>query len=285
MKNIIKKFGMASITVFLFSLLLAVTAFAKLEPKVDSSNKEKGLLVISITGTEAEEQIKGNKIAMNIIGPKGGTVEKYGYTIVAESITIPLVYGLGEYTVEIGQTQANGTRKLIFKEKIKVDKIDEMAMYTASVLLVNYTASEKAIKAFKEISDKKTKETEKIDSVFYEIINNYSYDNDKAKEISKKPPPVYYPVIDLIYNAKKGVCFDYASIFAGAMRNIGIPTRLVMGYSKDIGKGVEYHAWNEIYIDKKWIPLDLTYDAAVVKAKKKVTMFKDPKLFTIVNIF
>ncbi len=46
------------------------------------------------------------------------------------------------------------------------------------------------------------------------------------------------------------------------LRSIDIPTKLVMGYKNDIEK---YHAWNEVYLDGKWINLDTTYDSAYVQ--------------------
>ncbi|MCL2665616.1 MAG: transglutaminase domain-containing protein, partial [Defluviitaleaceae bacterium] len=76
---------------------------------------------------------------------------------------------------------------------------------------------------------------------------------------------------DEIYAVKKGICYDYSSTLAGVLRSLGVPTRLVMGYKpKDIGD--EYHAWNEILINGRWISVDSTFDAALAGVGRAYTI-------------
>lgn len=60
------------------------------------------------------------------------------------------------------------------------------------------------------------------------------------------------------------------------LRSLGIPTKLIKGYKNDLK---EYHAWNEVLIDEKWILIDATYDVALNNKNKKTCMIKDLKKY------
>ena len=71
-----------------------------------------------------------------------------------------------------------------------------------------------------------------------------------------------------ILNFKKGVCKELSIIYAALMRELQIPTRMVMGYaftnSDEIIELIQSnwggHMWTEVYIGDKWVPFDLTYE-------------------------
>jgi transglutaminase-like putative cysteine protease len=59
-----------------------------------------------------------------------------------------------------------------------------------------------------------------------------------------------------IFRNKKGVCLEYATLYAAMVRSIGIPARIIIGYAYDNSQNAMIgHAWNEVYIGK-WIPVD-----------------------------
>lgn len=71
------------------------------------------------------------------------------------------------------------------------------------------------------------------------------------------------------WEARSGVCQDFAHLAAGALRHIGIPARYVSGYlhpNKDVGIGEtvrgESHAWVEWWTGD-WYGFDPTNDAEV----------------------
>jgi transglutaminase-like putative cysteine protease len=72
-------------------------------------------------------------------------------------------------------------------------------------------------------------------------------------------------------------------VFGGALRSLGIPARLVMGYPPE--KPDLYHAWNEIYLDGKWVAVDTTFDAELVKAGKPYSLERDRSKAKIVKIY
>jgi transglutaminase-like putative cysteine protease len=60
-----------------------------------------------------------------------------------------------------------------------------------------------------------------------------------------------------VLHSQQGVCRDYAFTFAALARAAGIPTRVVYGEAiHDPAMGVAKHAWNEAYVDGKWINID-----------------------------
>lgn len=64
----------------------------------------------------------------------------------------------------------------------------------------------------------------------------------------------YVPNPDSALAAGKGICYDYASLFAAMCRSQSIPARLVIGYADPN----IYHAWNEVYTEETgWITPEL----------------------------
>ena len=69
-----------------------------------------------------------------------------------------------------------------------------------------------------------------------------------------------------ILNRRRGVCRDYATLFAALARSAGIPTRLCAGVVYADMNGTPaffYHAWDECYVGS-WVAIDPTlYDASL----------------------
>ena len=62
------------------------------------------------------------------------------------------------------------------------------------------------------------------------------------------------------FETKKGICFDYASLYSVFSEIAELPNRIVVGKGFD-GKEWINHAWNEVYIEElgKWIKVDTTF--------------------------
>jgi transglutaminase-like putative cysteine protease len=105
------------------------------------------------------------------------------------------------------------------------------------------------------------------------IVQNILYDFDKISTLTSD----YIPIPDKTLLALKGICYDYSSLFAAMKRSEGVPIKLVKGYSTLVDG---YHAWNEVFIDGKWIVVDTTVDAAYYKGKVKFSFSKDVADYT-----
>ena len=64
-----------------------------------------------------------------------------------------------------------------------------------------------------------------------------------------------------------GDCTEHGVLTAAMCRAAGVPARIVVGlvYAKALG-GFGFHLWNEVYINRRWVAIDATYDQTEVDA-------------------
>jgi transglutaminase-like putative cysteine protease len=50
-------------------------------------------------------------------------------------------------------------------------------------------------------------------------------------------------------------------------RVVGVPSRVAIGlvYADNLG-GFGYHLWNEVYVNRRWVAIDSTFDQTAVDA-------------------
>ncbi len=188
----------------------------------------------------------------------------------------PLQFGEGEYKVSVLENISGTKYKYVQSQTINLDLDDVNKVYLASVQNINWNEEMNAIKKAKELTKGMKTDKEKVKAVYQYIVSNISYDYDKLKTLDN----AYLPNIDETLEKRKGICYDYSSTFAAMLRSLGIPAKLVKGYSTSTGS--VYHAWNEVYMSDtgKWIIVDTTYDSQMKSAKKKYTMEKSAKNFS-----
>lgn len=68
-----------------------------------------------------------------------------------------------------------------------------------------------------------------------------------------------------IYEARRGVCRDFAHLAVTFCRALNIPARYVCGYLPDVGvepdpRPMDFHAWFEAYIDGAWRTFDARHN-------------------------
>ena len=84
------------------------------------------------------------------------------------------------------------------------------------------------------------------------IIENISYDYECDT--------LFYQTFDVqtVMKKRKGICFDYACLFAAMCRSQAIPCYVLGGtYRTDY---TFRHAWNRVYADGQWWSVDTTRD-------------------------
>ncbi len=202
---------------------------------------------------------------------------KYNYDIKDNKPTVfPLQSGTGEYTVMVLENVSDTKYRVVAQESFKLDKVDEKALYTQSIQLVNFNSGMASITDMSKLTAKAKTDTDKFMIAYEYVVANIKYDNEKAA----KQLTGYLPVIDDTYKTSKGICFDYASLLASILRSNNIPCKLTMGYSPDING---YHAWNQALIDGKWVSVDTTYDAGAREYKISYSYAKDASKLTVVK--
>ena len=242
--------------------------------KVDVSQASNG--IVSVSGTPGAKTVR---VRIQKEGEK--TVYNYLYSSTNQNI-YPLQLGTGKYTIFVLENVSGNEYKKLTSQTVNVASISEKAMYTSSIQLVDYKSSKTTIKEMKSLIASAKDENEKVMIIYDYIISHFDYDYDKASKLSQGSSD-YLPVIDSIYSAKKGICYDYSSVLAGALRSAGIPAKLQMGYSSDIPN--QLHAWNEIYVGGTWFKIDSTYDTQVKKANLEVTIKKPDSKFTVLKYY
>jgi transglutaminase-like putative cysteine protease len=121
---------------------------------------------------------------------------------------------------------------------------------------------EKISKLAHGITERKDKDLDKVIKIEKYLRQNYTYllsTSYPSKGIS--------PIEDFLFNSKKGYCEHYATSMALMLRTVGIPARIVTGFSG--GELNEYggyiivrqssaHSWVEAVLDGKWKRFDPT---------------------------
>jgi transglutaminase-like putative cysteine protease len=265
-----KKIGFSILVVF-FLLLINTSIYAA--TKFDTTSSAKGILYVTYDGALTK------RIKLTI-GLKGST-DTYDYDVKTNAkFSVPLQLGNGEYTVRVLENITGTSYRIIEQKVFNVTVTTPNDMFLTASPIVNYSADMTAIKEYDKIllGD----ENKRTTTLYERVVNDYTYDNDKAAAITAGQLAGYIPVIDDVYKAKKAICYDYSAMMAGVLRDQGIPTKLVMGYSSEING---YHAWNEIFVGGKWVVVDTTYDSAYAHAGRTYTMAKDSKNFQIVKVY
>jgi len=114
--------------------------------------------------------------------------------------------------------------------------------------------------AAKEITAGTATDKDKAKALYVWVGSQVAYDWHKAnlyeqKGIWEEQKP------EQTFTTKKGVCIDYARLYAVMARSVGLSVKVVTGVGYDGEGGYGPHAWNEVYLTEgnRWVPLDCTW--------------------------
>ncbi|AIQ62342.1 transglutaminase [Paenibacillus stellifer] len=241
-----------SLFVIAGSIQFAPKAFASAE-WLDTSNIGQGVIGIHYS-------VPQNKKTKLMITKNGSS---YTYNLYASKSdeSFPLQLGNGTYKVSIMENTTGNKYKLIDSDSIELSLTDPNAVYLSSVQNINWSPSDRAIQKAKQLTQNAATDKDKVTAIYNYVVSNVKYDYDLAANVTTD----YIPSIDNTLATKKGICYDYASLFAAMLRSVDVPTKLVMGQSSYV---TAYHAWNEVLIDGQWVTIDTTVDAGLGKTKQ-----------------
>ncbi|MCA0758368.1 transglutaminase-like domain-containing protein [Paenibacillus sp. N4] len=227
---------------------------------IDISEIDRGVLTVNYA-VKAEVKTK-------LMVTKGQ--ERYTYNLYSGRSWehFPLQLGNGNYTVSLLENTEGNKYKVVKKQTVELNLKNGRDVFLNSVQNIAWTSSDSAIVKAADLTKNKKTDTEKAKAVYEYIISNIQYDNKLASQV----PADYLPDIDRTIRTRKDICYGYASLFAAMMRSQGVPVKLTMGTSS-YAKG--YHAWNEAYLDGKWVTIDTTVDAGLMRSNKKYQFIKD----------
>lgn len=221
-----------------------VTVYSCESTTVDVSNISEGYIIADYFGSNP-------RVKLRVTGPDGVT---YTYDLHGGNEVFPITAGDGSYTIGVFENISETKYSTALSFTVDAAITNEFGPYLYPNQYVNFDASSLAVEKAVELAYTANTDLEVVENVYNYIIDHFSYDYDKAKSVVSG----YLPVVDEVYNANTGICFDYAAVMATMLRSQNIPTRLEVGYM-----GEEYHAWISIYVeDIGWINGIIEFDGS-----------------------
>lgn len=244
---------------------------------IDVSNSSEGYIMVDYTGSNS-------KVKLQIKGPEG---VKYTYTLHEGGYEVfPLTEGNGTYSIGVYENISDTKYSVAYSTDLEVTITNTFGPYLYPNQYVNFNENSLPVAKATELAFPASNDLQVVQQVYNYIIDNFTYDYDKAKTVVSG----YLPVVDEVYKSNTGICFDYAAVMATMLRSQNIPTRLEVGYI-----GEEYHAWISTYIEdigwingviefdgKNWNLLDPTF-ASTSKSPK--TFISENSKYTIKYVY
>ncbi|MCR4955369.1 MAG: transglutaminase domain-containing protein [Lachnospiraceae bacterium] len=212
--------------------------------EVDYSNVEDGYVMMKY------KEKTSKKIKAQLTGPSKMT---YTYNIsVGDYQVIPITDGNGSYQIAVYQNIEGTSYATVMSFDLDITLKDEFAPFLTPSQYINYTEDTKVVQKAAQLCSGIDDPLEKVEVVYKYVIDNYTYDKEKARTVESG----YLPDLDKVYEAKKGICFDYAAVMVAMLRSQNVATKLIVGYS-----GSSYHAWVNIYTEESgWITNVIYFD-------------------------
>ena len=205
---------------------------------IDYSNAKDGYICVSW------REGGSPKLKTLVKGP-GGATYQYNLRTDGKYDVFPLSDGNGEYTVGVYKNVSGSEYATVLSGGVKAKLSDEFAPFLRPNQYVNFAADGQTAKKAAEICAGLSDNLAKVEKVYSFVVENLTYDREKAQAVRSG----YLPDVDATLSAKKGICFDYASLMAAMLRSQGVPVKLVVGYTGDA-----YHAWLNVWGGKEgWI--------------------------------
>lgn len=292
MKTLIRRIAAFALLIGLFASMQPQTALAEgllggsssSGAIIDTSSSSRGYVTVCYDdGTGATV-----RVGMSF---NGGSWSYYSYTM-GSSKQYELNGGSGAYTVAlykkvgssyatvsqvsftaiIGQTPTGSALGGGSTAGSPAQVTSKYAAYLTSVGEISFSSGDSVAKKAASLCKGKDTDQQKILAIYNYIAKNFKYDYDFANKVRSGQIRTYTPIPTSILSNKKGVCYDFSSLFAAMCRTQGIPCKLVKGYSTKING---YHAWNSVYDSKtdKWYTVDLTM--AVCKSNRTASKFSN----------
>lgn len=185
----------------------------------------------------------------------GQSTYNYDLDSAGTSGIFPLSCGDGSYTFRVMRNTSGDKYVEVQSVTADVSMRDEFQPFLRNNVICNYAEGSRCVQMADRFRTESTTELDLVTKIYDYITDNITYDYDKAGTVETG----YLPDPDGVLSAKKGICFDYASLAAAMMRSQGIPCKIVTGY---VDPDNIYHAWNIIYFeDTGWVSVEISVES------------------------
>ncbi len=211
---------------------------------IDYSNTADGYVMVQYTGdTQQRLKVRVSKETT------------YTYNLTPGRWTaFPLSDGNGNYKVTVYRNVRGNEYTTVMSAAFPVALADEFAPFIRPNQYVNYSDSPATMDMGSRLCTGKETTLEKVAAVYDYVVDNFTYDYDKARTVKSG----YLPQLDHIMDIKTGICFDYAAVMTAMLRSQQVPCKLVVGYAGDI-----YHAWINVWTeDSGWVDGAIFFDGS-----------------------
>ncbi|MCL2816405.1 MAG: leucine-rich repeat protein [Oscillospiraceae bacterium] len=137
--------------------------------------------------------------------------------------------------------------------------------------LIQENFDKEIIKLADSITKDISKDYDKAKAIHDWVANNIWYDSDSINDEFYTKAPENWSANAL--KNKRCVCSGYANLTAALLRAAGIPAKYISGFAPegtgkteqdnffDVNGNNTNHAWNEAFVDGRWIIIDTTWDS------------------------
>lgn len=244
MNHNIRIMGLFLCFILLFTYVLSAFVFAQDDIVIDTSYASDGYFTINYSG----QAILKMKVGVS----HNNLTTYYDYTA-CETSSYAFTEGDGHYTIALYSNLSGTKYKCIASKEVKVILNDDLSPFLVSTREVNFSKDDIVSQKADEICESLTDTSSKITAIYNYVHDNISYDYEFAANVSSGKIKTYTPKATEILSSHKGICYDFATLFAAMCRSQNIPCRIKKGYYQSI-----YHAWDEVYIDDSWYKIDTT---------------------------
>jgi len=215
---------------------------------VDYSNAEDGYIMVRYWA-QTDRRLK-----VLLKGPS----TTYNYNLPQDQWTVfPLSDGDGSYQAGVYINVDGSKYATVMTAHFDVALKDEFAPFLRPNQYVNYIDAPDTMALGAELCAGITDPLEKVAAVYDYVVENLTYDEEKAATVKSG----YLPALDDVLSAKKGICFDYAAMMTAMLRSQEVPCKLVVGYAGSI-----YHSWISVWTEENgWVDGVIFFDGHVWK--------------------
>ncbi len=224
---------------------------------LDTGKTGRGVVLVRVSGEKVPSTTRVKVIVRKTSGDSSGSSYQYDLLERDAWIGFPLQMGNGDYNVTVYRNIQDSNYVAIHAHDLSVSLSSTLPLYTSSVHKMAFGQSTDATELAGELCAGLTDPVARLNAIYAWIEANISYDRALADAIRQGTVVAYVPDPDRTLRTRKGICYDYAALFAAMLRSQGIPTRLLFGDVTPASGSTFYHAWNEVFFEGKgWVRLD-----------------------------
>jgi hypothetical protein len=226
------------------------TVYQNTYAAIDASNISQGYVMVKYKGTD------DTKLKVQIT-KTGGTTYTYNLTTDGSYVTFPLSQGDGTYQIAVFKNVSGTSYAQLLAQSVTVKLSNQLLPFLYPNQYVSFTANSNVVAKAKELVGTTTDTLQIVSLIYNYVVNNISYDYNKAKTVESG----YLPNVDSVLKNKTGICFDYAAVMVSMLRSQNIPTKLIVGYT-----GTTYHAWVSVFVEEVgWVNNVISFDGTTWK--------------------